>query len=195
MRKIVLLIIVSLLFFSCNFVGNKTNSSDILEELKLQKAKIDTLYKYHKYNVLTFVQLTENSLPFKIDSTFDDDYFTVFTLQKDSSGKIISASEFPYIRSGDMYLVLTHYFNENGQTFAYEKQFNTFHCLNGIGFETTTDYYNSDFQLINKEYKLIDENGKPISKDSCMLTDYGFKVFPTINKYLKEKRIKNLINN
>jgi len=195
MKNLFLIILLFPLFFSCNFSAKKNTSRllpelDILERLKRQKSEIDTLYKYHRCNILSFAQLTENSLPFRIDSTFDEEYYTKFVLQKDSMGKIISASEFPYCRSGDWFLVVTHYFDKNGQTFVYERQFNTFHCLDGIGYETITKYYNADFQIINKEYKLVDENGKPISKDCCMIIDYDDIVSQNINKYLKFNKIK-----
>ncbi|MCL1868242.1 MAG: hypothetical protein FWF72_04785 [Paludibacter sp.] len=183
----------------------KTNSlvvpePDVLERLKGQKLEIDSLFIYYNSicigNVLHFTQATENSLPFRTDSirmSLDDfyDYYTQFIiLQKNSnSNKIIFIAELPYCRSGDFYLAYIHYFDQNEQTFAYEKRFNTFHCTNGIGYETATKYYNFDFQQIGEEYKLVDENGNPMLQDSCMLDDYGDKVYPNVEKYLAGHKI------
>ena len=196
MKNLFLIILLFPLFFSCNF-STKGNTSrllpepDILERLTYQKAEIDTLTSRNKTKIINYIQLSESDLPFQIDSIFEDDYYSEFVLYKDSLGKIISISEIPYSRSGDWFLVLTHYFDKEGKTFAFTKQFNTFLCLNGIGYETTTEFYNSDFQIIAKKYELIDKDNNPISENDCFDYNFEYTIFQNIDKYLKNKKIKN----
>ena len=65
-------------------------------------------------------------------------------------------------------------------------------CTEGVAYETKTEYYDSDFKLICKEYKLIDEKGKNLNRDSCsFMYDYDYKVLAGLDKYLQTNRIKN----
>jgi hypothetical protein len=193
MKKLFLIILLFPLLFSCDF-STKENTSrllpepDILERLKYQKAEIDTLIFYDKGQKTNYIQLSENDLPFQINSIFDGDYDSEFVLYKDSLGEIICISEMPYSRSGDWFLSLNHYFDKEGKTFAFTKHFNSFMCTNGIGYETITEFYNIEFHIINKEYKLVDKDNNPISKENCM--NYDYTVFSNIDKLLKNKKIK-----
>ena len=123
-----------------------------------------------------------------------DNVETTFNILKDSLGQIITASEFPFSESGDWNIILTHYFDKDGKTFAFERQTNFFNsmCTDGVAFETQTEFYNSDFQLIDRMYKLVDEKNKILQKDSCQFPyNYEYKVSADIDKYLLTNRIKN----
>jgi hypothetical protein len=88
--------------------------------------------------------------------------------------------------------VLTHYFDTEGNTFAFEKQTNFFNsgCTEGVAYETETKFYNTGFELIARQYKLVDEKGKDLSKDSCaFLYKYETIVSPRAVKYLKSHKI------
>ena len=129
-----------------------------------------------------------------MSDSIPDDAEATYTIFKDSSGKIFTASEFPVSESGDWYIVLTHYFDNNGKTFAFERQTNFFNsgCTEGVAYETKTEYYNDHFQLIGREYKLIDEKNRPLKKDSCaFLYEYDYKVADNAQNYLKSINWKN----
>lgn len=180
--------------FSCNFPAKKNTSSflsepDIIERLKSQKVKIDTLLYHNECQRIGYIQLSENDLPIQIDSDFVDEYYTEFVVYKDSLGKILCVSEIPYSRSGDWFLVQNHYFDIEGKTFAFTKYFNSF-CINGVGYETMTEFYNADFQEINKEYSLVDEQNNSISKDSCFDYDFEYTVFPNVDKFMNFNNIQ-----
>ena len=125
---------------------------------------------------------------------FPDNVETTFNILKDSLGQIVSVSEFPFSESGDWNIIFTHYFDKDGKTFAFERQSNFFNsiCTDGVAYETRAEFYNSDFQLIDKTYKLVDEKNKPLQKDSCQFPyDYEFKISADIDKYLQTNEIKN----
>ena len=203
MRRLTYLLTIFVgLISACNSNNSRTSSTsrilpetDILERLKYQKTIIDTLFNHSNDRLIVLAKLADNDEPIQIkNENFPDNVETTFNILKDSLGQLISASEFPYSESGDWNIILTHYFDKDGKTFAFEKQTNFFNsiCTDGVAYETLTEFYNSDFQLIDKMYKLVDEKNKTLKKDSCQFPyDYEYKVSADINKYLKTNRIKN----
>jgi len=188
------------LISACNSNDSRTSSTsrllpepDILERLKYQKTIIDTLFNHSKDKLIVLAKLVDKDGLIQIkNGNFPDNVETTFNVLKDSLGQIITASEFPFSESGDWYIILTHYFDKDGKTFAFERQTNFFNsiCTEGVAYETQTEFYNSDFQLIDKMYKLVDEKNKTLQKDSCQF-DYEYKVLADIDKYLQTNRIKN----
>jgi hypothetical protein len=198
------LAIFVVLISACNSNDSRTSSSStsrllpepgILERLKYQKTIIDTLFNHSKDKLIVLAKLVDKDEPIQIkNGIFPDNVETTFNIFKDSLGQIITASEFPFSESGDWNIILTHYFDKDGRTFAFERQTNFFNsiCTNGVAYETQTEFYNSDFQLIDKMYKLVDEKNKTLQKDSCQFPyDYEYKVSADIDKYLQTNRIKN----
>jgi len=190
---------------ACNLADSRTNSSstsrllpepDILERLKYQKEIIDTLFNRSKDKIIVLVKLVDNDeLTTVTNGNFPENVETTFNILKDSLGQVITVSEFPFSESGDWYIVLTHYFDKDGKTFAFERQTNFFNsiCTDGVAFETKTEFYDNDFQLIDKEYKLVDKENKPLQKDSCQFPyDYDYKILPDIDNYLRTNKIKNV---
>jgi hypothetical protein len=168
---------------------------DIAERLQYQKASIDTSFSHNRDNIEVLIKLPDKTdlMSFK-DTILPDETERSFNILRDSLRHIVAITESPYSQSGDWFLTLTHYFDNNGQTFAFERQTNFFNsgCTEGVAYETKTEYYNSDFKLIRKEYKLVDEKGRNLNKDSCaFMYSYGYKVLPSVDKYLQTNRIKN----
>jgi hypothetical protein len=202
-QPLFLLLLLLGLMCSCNSRDHSRTAStlrlvpepDIAERLQYHKAFIDTLFSHGKNNIEVFVKLTDKTdlNPFK-DTVLPDETETSFNILRDSLKHIVAIIESPYSQSGDWFLTLTHYFDKNGQTFAFERQTNFFNsgCTEGVAYETTTEYYDSDFKLIRKEYKLVDEKGKNLNRDSCsFMHDYDYKVLVGVDKYLRTNRIKN----
>ncbi|MFN3793330.1 MAG: hypothetical protein ACK4RX_01600 [Chitinophagaceae bacterium] len=190
------------LISACNSNDSRISSTsrllpepNILERLKYQKTTIDTLFKHSKDKLIVLAKLVDKDELIQINNgNFPDNVETTFNILKDSLGQIITASEFPFSESGDWNIILTHYFDKDGKTFAFERQTNFFNsiCTDGVAYETQTEFYNSDFQLIDKMYKLVDQKNKTLQKDSCQFPyDYEYKVSADIDKYLLTNRIKN----
>ena len=179
-----ILTLSSLVICSCDIP-----EPDIDQRLKYQKASIDTLFNHHQDSLEVFVKLTDKNelIPFK-DSVLPDETEASFYILRDSLGRIAEITESPYSQSGDWYITLTHYFDNDGKTFAFVRQSNFFNsgCTEDVAYETKTEYYNSDFKLIGKDYQLTDEKGKDLRKDSCaFLYEYAYKVLPNLDKYIK----------
>lgn len=168
--------------------------SGIVEQLKYKKASIDTLFNHNKDSIEILMKLTDQDklIPFK-DSILPDETETLFYILRDSLKRIIGITESPYSQSGDWYITLTHYFDNNGQTFAFERRTNFFNsgCTEGVAYEIKTEYYNSNFKLVDKDYKLVDEKGRDLIKDSCtFLYEYAYKVCPNLDSCLQVDHIQ-----
>ena len=176
------------LICACNSTDHSRSAStsrlvpepDIAERLQYQKAFIDTSFNHNRDNIEVLVKFTDKTdlMPFR-DTILPDETERSFNILRDSFRHIVAITESPYSQSGDWFLTLTHYFDNNGQTFAFERQsnFSNSGCTEGVAYETKTEYYDADFKLIRKEYKLVNEKGKNLNKDSCaFMYDYDYKV-------------------
>ena len=203
-RLIYILIIFVGLTSACNSTDSRKNSNstsrllpepDIRERLKYQKATIDTLFNRRKEKIEVLVKLVDNDELVKVSNgNFPKNVETTFNIIKDNLGQVITISEFPFSESGDWNIILTHYFDKDGKTFAFERQTNFFNsiCTDGVAYETKTEFYNSAFQLIDKDYRLVDEKNNNLQKDSCQFPyDYDYKVLADIDNYIRTKKIKN----
>jgi hypothetical protein len=205
MRRILfILTILVVLISACNSTDRRTNHTstsrllpepDIRERLQYQKATIDTLFYHKKEKIEVLVKLVDNDELVKISNgNFPENIETTFNILRDSLGKIITISEFPFSESGDWNIILTHYFDKDGKTFAFERQTNFFNsiCTDGVAYETLTEFYNNNFQLIDKDYQLVDEKDNNLQKDSCQFPyDFDYKVLADIDNYTQTKKIKN----
>lgn len=189
---------------ACNSTDSSKNSNstsgllpkpDIRERLKYQKATIDTLFNRRKEKIEVLAKLVDTDELVKVSNgNFPENIETTFNIIKDSLGQVITISEFPFSESGDWNIILTHYFDKDGKTFAFERQTNFFNsiCTDGVAYETKTEFYNSDFQLIDKVYRLVDEKNNNLQKESCQFPyDYDYKVLVDIDNYIRTKKIKN----
>ncbi len=203
MRRLTFILTIFVgLISACNSNDSRISSTsrllpepNILERLKYQKTTIDTLFKHSKDKLIVLAKLVDKDELIQINNgNFPDNVETTFNILKDSLGQIITASEFPFSESGDWNIILTHYFDKDGKTFAFERQTNFFNsiCTDGVAYETQTEFYNSDFQLIDKMFKLVDQKNKTLQKGSCQFPyDYEYKVSADIDKYSLTNRIKN----
>jgi hypothetical protein len=199
--QVFILAIFSGLIASCNFnntssiteTGSNTTSqllseSERLEELKNQKMIIDSVFSHRKDSLMVWakpagssdlIQVKNGNSPARVEIT----YYVL----KDSSGRIILTSSIPFSESGDWNISLTHYFDTEGKTFAFERKANFYNsiCTEGVAIEKQTEFFDTGFQVIDKLYKLVDEKGQVLQKDSCQFPyNYAYKVSENIDKYL-----------
>ena len=187
------------LISACDTVTDSTSrlvpEPDILERLSYQKGAIDTLFNNQLDKLIVLAKIQGKDEPVLVKNrNFPDNVELTFNILKDSLGQIILISIFPFSESEDWFISFKHYFDKKGKTFAFERQTNFFNsiCTEGVAYETKTEFYNSDFQLIGEGYKLIDKQGEKLNKDSCIFNYYyGYKVLPTIDKLLKTNKLKN----
>ncbi|MDR2840333.1 MAG: hypothetical protein LBV75_03565, partial [Paludibacter sp.] len=129
---------------------------------------IDTLFNHSKdKDIAVFAKLYDKDVPIEIkNGNFPEDVATSYNILYDNTEQIIKVIEFPFSESGDWFISLTHYFDKDGKTFAFERKCNFFNA-EGIAYETQTEFFNGDFKPISTDYKLIDENGNTLQKDDC----------------------------
>ena len=109
-----------------------------------------------------------------------------FNIFKNENNKIVAIAEYPFSKSGDGFIAKTHYFTEDGKTFAYERHTSFFNsgCAD-VAYETISYYYNPDFSLADSTYSLIDQDNKILKKQDCqMLYDEPITVNHDLNTYL-----------
>lgn len=166
----------------------------MLETLQIQKASTDSLFNQHRDELIVLAKLTDTNEPKIIEAgMFPGNVETTFNILTDSLGQILRISELPYSESGDWLIVFSHYFDTDGKTFAFERQTNFFNsiCTEGLAFETRSEFYTVDFQVLDKNYKLVDEKNIPLEKDNCQLPyDYNYEISPGVKTYLLAKKIR-----
>lgn len=159
------------------------------------KKLIDSLAK--DTNSLIVYAKVPNSLKLVVvkNGKFPDAVETSYNLLKDEDGKVIYIFESPYSESGDWDIAYRSYFNKDGQLFAFERKAGFFNseCTDGAAHETLIKYYTKDFSVADSIYSLTDDNKKPLEKSKCIFNyNYPYKVYPTVNTYLKANAINGL---
>ena len=177
-----------------SLIAETLTEVNLLDILKQQKIETDSFISQNPKNLTVLVKLTDHPDLFKVENeNFPESYDieTTFNIIKDNTGKIIYACEIPQSQSGDWFVVLNYYFDDNGKTFAFEKQTNEFNsgCAE-ITYETKTEYYNNDFKSIGSDYKLVDDKKKELRKKDCDLMDYEYKVVSNADSFIKTNKIK-----
>ena len=210
---IYILIIFVGLVSSCSLGDNKPRSisrlpePDIMERLEGQKNIIDTQFQQNKNKIIVLAKPFANDEPMQIGrEDVPNIVNSVFSILKDSSGQIIAAYETlrigsdgefvpTFLRTGRFdglggRIVLAHYFDEYGRTFAFERQVNGI-FTEGTVHEIRTKYYDDHFRLMDETYKLVDDENKNLPKDSYQfLYDHEHKISADVDEYLRTNRIK-----
>ena len=199
MRKLIYLLIILVVQLAACSTRSSSKSkhrieNDIIEKLKIEKDVLDTLMRKKNDKSEQFVKFEEKDEAIQImTDTVPENAITYYSVLKDSLGKILAITEFPTSESGDWFIAMTHYFDKKGKTFAFERHTGFFNsiCTDGIAYETKVEFYNINFKLIGKTYKLVDEKNNLLKKDSCTFPyDYKYKVSANVDKYIKSNKLK-----
>lgn len=203
--KQLLYILSMLLLIACN----KTDKTEVAESttpikpskpaiidyvpLEGNKSHIDSLFKYaNEEEISIFVrQKGEEHLQQVVAKHIPGNVEAGYNVFRDNMGNVIRIAENPDSGDDGLFISCTHYFDENGKTFAFERKINSFncYCTDGVLFETKITYYDPAFKVIGKTYKLIDENEIEMVKDSCRLVEYNYTVQPDVATYISNKSI------
>jgi len=161
--------------------------------LQENKSHTDSLFKYAGGEEITIYvkEAGKDNLLKVVAKDLPEDIETTFNIFRDNMGHVIRIAESPNVETDDEFISCTHYFDEAGRTFAFERKINSFncHCTNGVLFETKTEYYDEKFKPLDFTYKLLDENDRHMMKDSCRIVEYQYKVYPNVTTFLKNKSI------
>jgi len=189
-------ILLSLFVISCGHHSSqksvKSNSVRYIKTLQKQKTLIDQLPSKDTSALMVFVKMTnKNELVQIFNGKFPDDSIECTYNVLTEKGKVIMVLSSPYSESGDWDVDITHYFDGDGHTFAYEKLANAFVLPNDeVAYEITTDYFDPQFKNIRHVYRLIDKNRRALDKIYAFdRKGFDNNIYPTSSKCLKAYNI------
>jgi hypothetical protein len=181
----------------------KATDSELAEELQSKKALIDSLFNQNRKQVRVLVKTAgKDSLTEVYNEKWPEEIEIIFNLLADSTGRVVRISELPYSESGDWSIMYSHYFDSDGNTFAYErriKAFNNF-CPGDEEFDLLTEekitkLYSPEHTLIDSTYKMTDEHNLDITSKKCQQeVESENLVFKNIREYTLKKGIKTATN-
>lgn len=162
---------------------------DILVRLQGMKSKIDTLVTHEKLKLEVLAkEPAKETLTVVIDEQWSEVAETFFSIWRDPKGKIKLIGEYPFSESGDWTIAYLHYFDTNGKVFSFERNTNFYNsiCTDGLANENIIEFYNSDFNRIDRIYSLTGKQNLELKKEDCVLNyDYPYEVSNNLENYLK----------
>ena len=176
----------------------KTHEDTSLVSLKQRKAKYESYAYNHRKNIVFLVKISGKKDLLKVkEGDWPDDMEFIYTILKDENGKIMIITQSPYSQSGDWYIECKHYFNSNGKTFAFSKRETVFDdSVKGeVAMETFLWFYNDNFEVTEKDYRLTDGDDKLIkkNKNDFDFRDFKEQIYSNTSNCLKAFNI-NLLN-
>ncbi len=117
-------------------------------------------------------------------NSWPDDTVNSYLVLFDEFGSVVAFEDTPSSESGDWSNTYTYYFDKKGTTIAFKRYSGFFMgCPAGVSKETSVYYYDEKFQLIQKEYTLVNEEGTPINPKKCdFMYRYEYKIYNNWNE-------------
>lgn len=172
----------------------KSIVDSVVNTLKNKKAATDKYLDKHGKALLLYSKLPKKKTPVKVlNDKWPDDGGDSYNVLKDTTGKIIMIAEMPFSESGDWFITYQHYFDANGNTYAFRRQANTFDdsVKDGVIYETSVKYYDVNFKPVAKTYTLQDKKGRPIKNNGHInIYDYKYSVYKNSAECLKALNLK-----
>lgn len=202
MSKYLLSTLIFLVLVSCMnqnqsgeaMVDSDSENQEVLqgELARLLETKVltDTLISQNKLQLEILVQQPDSEkLMVVVNEEFPEEVERTFNIWRDSEDRIVFIGEYPHSRSGDWYIEYKHYFNEAGETFAFERITNFFNsmCADAVAYEVITDFYNSEFSKLYQIYALTDLEGETLNKEECVFHyDYPYEISRSLESCLRK---------
>ncbi|MBB5396994.1 hypothetical protein [Mucilaginibacter sp. AK015] len=182
--------------FAQTKAADRSKADSMLALLKSKRATVDAYVKKHGKKLLLYSKIPGKKVPVRVrNEKWPDEVEYSYNVLKDSLGKIVMIAEIPFSQSGDWYITYTHYFDEDGNTYAFKKETNTFdnEVEDGVIYETLISYYGGSLKLLSKTYSLKDKSGKPVKNNSHIdVYQYKYIIYKNVAECLKAYNIKML---
>ncbi|MFA6249841.1 MAG: hypothetical protein WC615_23105 [Mucilaginibacter sp.] len=170
-------------------IAKKSIADSVVTALKNKRAATDKYLDKHGKALLLYSKLPKKKTPVKVlNDNWPEEGGDSYNVLKDTAGKIIMIAEIPFSESGDWFITYTHYFDANGNTYAFRRQSNTFDdsVKDGVIYETSVKYYDVNFKPVAKIYTLKDKRGRPIKNNGHInIYDYKYSVYKNSAECLK----------
>ena len=157
------------------------------------KRQLDSLMKRGKHRIEVYALRAGEDSAIKVDKgEFPDSIRSTFNVFRDDAGRSRVASEFPFSESGDWSLRLTHYFDEKGRTFAFERSLNFFNsvCTPGMASEIRSYFFDTSGRVTDSLYLLLDKEDKALKRKDCQFPyDYPYSIHRDSSDWISAKRI------
>lgn len=172
MRNLVFILLGYFLYSCSAFIPEP----DMDLRLKSQKLGIDTCIANGEASSLSVTTLNK-----------DQEIHTFFQLFQNGANNLIKASETYVLDDIPSDTTYVYYFDNNERIFAFQVKI-AIHS-DSI-YNSATAFYDSDMQVITKEFATIDNCDIPIGKNDSLLIDFSqFKIPNDITGFVKEKKI------
>ncbi|MCJ8208808.1 hypothetical protein MUY27_03750 [Mucilaginibacter sp. RS28] len=174
------LITTILLFLSLVCTAQISKAGDsVFSLLKKQKIEIDRQLSRKSPDLTVYVKIPGRSKLVRVfHEKWPENLEYTYNVLRDKSGRIVLISQSPFSESGDWDITYKQYFDEHGNTLAFERVTGFFNsgCTmdDDAAHEAIVNYYNANFKSIYNSYSLMDSKGKKLVKSKCVFP-YNFK--------------------
>lgn len=180
------------LFLLIPFIVSAQKNNSI-QELINKKQQYDTLRIKQMKDLLVYAKIAGQSDLIKFNGDeWPDSIECSYNILKDNKGNILLISVYPFSISGDWFVGFTHYFDEHGKTFAFERltSFYNSGCTDDMATETIVKYFTADLKEMKNTYSLTGPNNIPLKKSKCdLLYQFDYTVSENSNEVLKLNNI------
>ena len=191
----VILLIASLSGKAQSATGKVATADSALASLKSKKAAIDKYVHAHAKQMAVFVKVPNKKTLVRVyNEKWPEEIEYTCNILKDKNGKVVYIFQAPFSESGDWDISYEHYFDENGNVFAFYKDESIFNdnVKGGIIRSRLLIYYNKDFKAIKQSNWLADEKGNVVKADKTKFDfrDYKYTIYKTLAGCLKALNLR-----
>jgi hypothetical protein len=171
-----------------------SQKDSIILKLKNKKAAVDQYLLKHDKALVVFVKIPGKKNLIRIENeNWPDEIEYTYNILKNSSGKIIFVAQIPYSESGDWDIAYRHYFDEQGNTYAFNKVESIFGDVKGgVIREILLTYYDEKFKNISQVNSFTDKDYRTIkiNKNKFDFHDYDYNIYKNLSDCLASYNIK-----
>lgn len=166
--------------------SEKATDSTYLNSLKAERMSLSLMRDQNELMGERWVSVSNKEELILVDNEEPDSIVITYIMLRDRADNIRLISEFPVNETGDWEIQYDHYFDEEGQTFAFVRKTNFFNsgCSEELVDEQIEEYYGPEFNRLERFYSLRDSKNT-LSPNDCQLNyDFPYEVVNHLEHYL-----------
>jgi hypothetical protein len=191
----VFMLLIGCLSGKAQTLAPKSKADSPLNNLKVKRAVTDSYLKAHPKQVIVLVKVPgKKNLVRVYNKKWPDEVEYTLNILKDKNGKIIYIIQTPFSESGDWEISYEHYFDNEGNVFAFYKDESIFNdnVKGGVVRSKLLNYYDKDFKIVKQNNWLEDTKGRVVkaNKSNFDFRDYNYTVYKNLADCLKGYNVK-----